>query len=156
MPAVPLSVKLRQDLSAAMKNRDELATAALRLTLAALQVERVAGATARELTDDEVLGVLRRETRKRREAAEAFAGAGREESAARERAEGDLLESYLPAQLSDDQLTERVRDGIATSGATNMRDMGRAMKAVQSLVAGQAEGARVAAEVKHQLAALRP
>lgn len=135
-----------------MKARDELRTATLRMALAALQVEEVAGTTARELTDDEVLGVLRRETKKRREAADAFAGAGRAESAARERAEGELLETYLPAQLSDEELADRVRAGIAESGATNIRDMGRAMKAVQALVAGQADGSRVATEVKRQLA----
>lgn len=134
-----------------MKARDELATATLRMALAALQTEAVAGATARELTDDEVLAVLRRETKKRREAAEAFAGVGRTESAAREQAEGALLETYLPAQLSDEELIERVRAGIAESGATSVRDMGRAMRAVQALVAGQADGGRVAAEVKRQL-----
>ncbi len=135
-----------------MKARDELATSTLRMALAALQLEEVAGAAARELTDEEVLAVVRRETKKRREAADAFAGAGREESAAREQAEGALLETYLPAQLSDEELTERVRAGIAESGVTSIRDMGRAMKAVQALVAGTAEGSRVAAEVKRQLA----
>ena len=147
-----LQGRLRQDLTTAMRARDGLATATLRMALAAVQLEEVAGATARELSDDEVLAVLRRETKKRREAAEAFAGAGREESAARERAEGELLETYLPAQVSDQELAERVRAGIAESGATSIRDMGRAMKAVQVLVAGQADGARVAAEVKRQLA----
>lgn len=146
-----LKGRLRQDLSTAMKARDELATATLRMALSAVQVEEVAGPTARELTDDEVLTVLRREARKRKEAAEAFAGADRADSAARERAEGDLLATYLPAQLSEDELTERVRAGITESGATSVRDMGRAMKAVQALVAGEADGARVAAEVRRQL-----
>lgn len=148
---VTLKARLRQDLSTAMKSRDELATATLRLALAALQVEEVAGATARELSDDEVLALLRRETKKRREAAEAFASAGRAQSAVRERAEGELLERYLPAQLSDEELAERVRAGIAESGVVSLRDMGRAMKAVQVLIAGQADGGRVAAEVKRQL-----
>ncbi len=149
--ASTLKERLRQDLNAAMKSRDELATATLRLALAAVQVEEVAGAAARELTDDEVLALLRREAKKRREAAEAFADAGRAESAAREQAEGALLEAYLPTQLSDEELTERVRAGIAESGATSIRDMGRAMKAVQARVAGQADGGRVAAEVRRQL-----
>ncbi len=138
-----LQGRLRQDLTTAMRARDGLATATLRMALAAVQLEEVAGAAARELSDDEVLAVLR---------PDAFAGAGREESAARERAEGELLETYLPAQVSDQELAERVRAGIAESGATSIRDMGRAMKAVQVLVAGQADGARVAAEVKRQLA----
>lgn len=150
--AAALKGQLRRDLTTAMKSRDELAMATLRMALAAVQVEEVAGDSARELTDDEVLAVLRRETKKRREAAAAFAGAGRADSAAREQAEGELLEAYLPTQLSDAELSERVRAGIAESGATGVRDMGRAMKAVQALVAGQAEGARVAAEVKRQLA----
>lgn len=149
--AAALKAQLRRDLTTAMKARDELGTATLRMALAAVQVEEVAGTTARELTDDEVLTVLRRETKKRREAAEAFAGAGRGESAAREQAEGALLETYLPVQLSEEDLIEGVRAGIAESGATSIRDMGRAMKSVQALVAGRADGARVAAEVKRQL-----
>jgi len=149
--AAALKGRIRSDLNSAMKARDELRTATLRMALAAMQLEEVAGATARELTDDEVLTVLRRETKKRREAADAFAAAGRAESAAREHAEGALLETYLPSQLSDEELIERVRAGIAESAATSVRDMGRAMKAVQALVAGQADGGRVAAEVKRQL-----
>lgn len=146
-----LTARLRADLSTAMKSRDELARSTLRMALAAIQVESVAGDTARELSDDEVLAVLRREARKRREAAEAFDGAGRPESAARERAEGELLATYLPQQLGDDDLIELVRAGIAESGAQGKRDMGKAMKAVQTLVAGRAEGGRVAAEVRKQL-----
>ncbi|MBA3251196.1 MAG: GatB/YqeY domain-containing protein [Geodermatophilaceae bacterium] len=146
-----LTARLRADLSAAMKSRDELARSTLRMALAAIQVESVAGDTARELSDDEVLAVLRREAKKRREAAEAFDGAGRPESAARERAEGELLATYLPQQLGDDELIELVRAGIAESGAQGMRDMGKAMKTVQTLVAGRAEGGRVAAEVRKQL-----
>lgn len=149
--AAALKGRIRSDLNSAMKARDELRTATLRMALAAMQLEEVAGATARELTDDEVLTVLRRETKKRREAADAFAAAGRAESAAREQAEGALLETYLPSQLSDEELIERVTAGIAESAATSVRDMGRAMKAVQALVAGQADGGRVAAEVKRQL-----
>jgi uncharacterized protein YqeY len=146
-----LKDRIRRDLNTAMKARDELTIATLRMALAAVQVEEVAGPTARQLSDDEVLTVLRREGKKRREAAEAFTGAGRAESAARERAEGELLQTYLPVQLSEDELAERVRAGIAASGAESVRDMGRAMKAVQALVAGQADGARVAVEVKRQL-----
>lgn len=147
-----LTARLRADLSAAMKSRDELVRATLRMALAAIQVESVAGDTARELSDEEVLVVLRREAKKRREAAEAFDGAGRTESAARERAEGEVLAAYLPVQLADGDLVELVRTGLAESGAQGIRDMGKAMKAVQALVAGRAEGGRVAAEVRRQLA----
>lgn len=134
-----------------MKSRDVLTTATLRMVLAAVQVEEVSGDAAHELTEEEVLAVVRREGKKRREAAEAFDGAGRAEIADRERAEGAVLQAYLPSQLSDDDLTALVRAGIAESGAAGVRDMGRAMKAVQARVAGQAEGGRVAAEVKRQL-----
>ena len=150
-PEPSLKQRIRTDLSAAMKQRDELARDTLRMALAAIQVEEVAGQTARDLTDEETLAVLRRESRKRREAAEAFAGAGRADSAARERAEGALLETYLPAQLSDTELADLVRAALAESGASGLRDMGRAMKAAQASVAGRAEGGRVAAEVKRQL-----
>lgn len=148
-----LTARLRADLSAAMKRRDALTMATLRMALTAIQVESVAGDAARQLSDDEVLAVLRRETKKRREAAEAFDGAGRPETAARERAEGELLQAYLPQQLPDAELIELVRAGIAESGAQGVRGMGPAMKAVQTLVAGRAEGGRVAAEVRRQLSA---
>lgn len=153
MTATPQTLlgRLRTDLNTAMKARDELSLATLRMALAAMQVESVAGDSARELSDDEVLGVLRRESKKRREAAEAFAGAGRTESAERERAEGALLDAYLPTQLDDGDLAELVRAGISESGAAGPRDMGKAMKSVQAMVAGRADGRRVSAEVKRQL-----
>lgn len=134
-----------------MKARDAVTTATLRMVLAAVQVEEVSGDAARELTQEEVLAVVRREGKKRREAAEAFDGAGRTEIADRERAEGAVLQNYLPRQLSDDDLTALVAAGIAESGASSIRDMGKAMKAVQARVAGQADGGRVAAEVRRQL-----
>lgn len=146
-----LNARLRADLSAAMKRQDELVRATLRMVLAAVQVESVAGTQARELSDDEVLTVLRRETKKRREAAEAFDAAGRGELAARERAEGEVLAEYLPSQLPDEELTELVRTAISASGAEGPRDLGKAMKAAQGLVSGRADGGRVAAEVKRQL-----
>jgi uncharacterized protein len=94
-----LKNRLRTDLTTAMKARDELRTATLRMVLSALSAEEVSGKAARELSDEEVMGVLRREAKKRREAAEAFAGAGRAEQAEREEAEGGVLADYLPAQL---------------------------------------------------------
>ena len=146
-----LKETLRADLTTAMKSRDELRTATLRMVLAAVSAEEVAGKEARELGDDEVQAVLRREAKKRREAAEAFAAAGRTEQADRERAEGDVVAAYLPAQLEDADLAAVVADVITRTGASGMRDMGRVMGAVQGEVAGRAEGGRVAAEVRRQL-----
>jgi uncharacterized protein YqeY len=147
-----LKDRLRVDLSAAMKSRDELTTATLRMALAAVGNEEVAGDQARELSDGEVLAVLTREAKKRREAAEAFDGAGRTELADRERAEGQVIARYLPAQLEDAELVSLVAAAIAESGADGPRAMGAVMKLVQPRVAGRADGKRVAAEVKKQLA----
>jgi uncharacterized protein YqeY len=147
----PLKERLRADLTTAMKARDELRTATLRMVLSAVTAEEVSGKEARELTDDDVLGVLRREAKKRREAAEAFGSAGRAEQAARELAEGDVLADYLPAQLDDADLAAIVADAVTTTGAAGMKDMGRVMGAVQGVVAGRADGGRVAAEVRRQL-----
>jgi uncharacterized protein len=146
-----LKSQLRADLTTAMKSRDELRTATLRMALAAVSAEEVAGKAARELTDDEVQAVLRREAKKRREAADAFAEAGRGEQAERERAEGDVLAGYLPAQMEDADLAALVADVITQTGASGMKDMGRVMGAAQAAVAGHAEGSRVAAEVRRQL-----
>lgn len=146
-----LKERLRADLTTAMKSRDELRTATLRMVLAALSAEEVSGKEARELTDDEVQAVLRREAKKRREAAEAFGAAGRAEQAAREQAEGGVLAGYLPAQLEDADLAALVADVITGTGASGRKDMGTVMAAVQAGVAGRADGARVAAEVRRQL-----
>ena len=147
-----LKQRLRDDLTAAIKTRDELRSATLRLTLSAITKEEVAGKVARELSDDEVLKVITREAKKRREAADAFAEGGRKESAERELAEGEVLQAYLPKQLGDAELTVIVADAIKESGAEGPRGMGAVMKLVNPRVAGLAEGGRVAAEVKRQLA----
>jgi uncharacterized protein YqeY len=147
-----LKQRLKDDLTTAIKTRDELRSATLRLTLSAITKEEVAGSTARELSDDEVLTVITREAKKRREAAEAFEQGGRAESAQRERAEGEVLAAYLPQQLSDEELAGIVREAIAESGAEGPKAMGAVMKAVNPKVAKRAEGGRVAAEVKRQLA----
>jgi uncharacterized protein YqeY len=146
-----LKDQLRSDLTTAMKSRDELRTATLRMALAAVSAEEVAGKEARELSDDEVQAVLRREAKKRRAAAEAFAGAGRTQQADRERAEGDVLAGYLPAQMEDADLAALVADVITQTGASGMQDMGKVMGAANKAVAGRAEGSRVAAEVRSQL-----
>ena len=149
-----MSVKkrLQSDLTTAIKGRDELTAATLRMALTAVTNEEVAGKQARVLSEDEVVAVLSREAKKRRESAEAFDGAGRPELAERERAELGVLTAYLPAQLSDDEVAALVREAIAESGASGPQAMGQVMKIVQPKVAGRAEGGRVAAEVRRQLA----
>ena len=146
-----LKERLRTDLNAAIRARDQVRLRALRMTLTSITNEEVSGDTARELSDDEVVKILTREAKKRREAAEAFESAGRAEQAAAERAEGDVLASYLPAQLTDDELTAIVSAAIAETGAAGMPGMGKVMKTVTPRVAGRADGARVAAEVRRQL-----
>jgi uncharacterized protein YqeY len=146
-----LKDRLHADLNAAMKARDEVSTATLRMVLTAVTNEEVAGKAARELSDDEVLKVIGREAKKRREAAEAYDAASRAELAERERAEERVLEDYLPAQLSDAELTTLVRDAIAGLGASGMAQMGAVMKAVQPTIAGRADGKRVSDEVRAQL-----
>jgi uncharacterized protein YqeY len=148
-----LKEQLRDDLTEAIKARDELRTGTLRMALTAITNEEVAGKVARELEDDEVVAVLGREAKKRREAAEAFDDAGRVELATRERAEGEVLAAYLPAQLTDDELTALVAEAIAETGADSPKAMGEVMKLISPRVAGQAEGGRVAAEVRRQLGA---
>lgn len=152
MWCMTLKEKLETDLSAAMKARDEVRTRTLRMALTAVKNEEVAGKRSRELSDDDVVRVLTREAKKRREAATAFGDAGREEQAQAERDEGTVLEEYLPAQLADEELTALVADAIAATGAAGPRAMGQVMKVVNPKVAGRAEGGRVAAEVKRQLA----
>ncbi|MFD9219838.1 GatB/YqeY domain-containing protein [Streptomyces sp. NPDC060064] len=150
-----LKSKLKEDLTEAIRARDELRSSTLRLTLAAITKEEVAGKTARELSDDEVQKVIAKEAKKRREAAEAFAQGGRTESAEREQAEGVLLDAYLPKQLSDDELRTIVAQAVEeakAAGAEGPRAMGAVMKIVNPKVAGRAEGGRVAAAVKQLLA----
>jgi uncharacterized protein YqeY len=148
-----LKDRLQSDLTTAMKSRDELRTATLRMALTAVRMEEVSGKSARELDDAEVVTVLGRESKKRREAAEAFDGAGRPDRADRERAEGEVLAGYLPAQLSDDDLRDLVTAAIAETGAEGPRGIGAVMRVVSPQTAGRAEGGRVAAEVRRQLGA---
>jgi uncharacterized protein YqeY len=146
-----LKGRLEEDLRTAMKARDELVTSTLRMAIAAVRTAEVAGASARELTDDEVLSVLTREAKKRREAATAFADAGRADQADKERAEEKILGRYLPSQLSDEELADVVAQALAGGGFAGPGSMGPAMRAAQGAVAGRAEGGRVAAEVRRQL-----
>lgn len=146
-----LKERLRADLSTAIRARDQVRMRTIRMALTSITNEEVAGASARELTDEEVVRVLTREARKRREAAEAFSAAGRSEQAAAERAEGEVLAGYLPAQLSDDELAALIDTAIAETGASGLPGLGQVMKTVTPRVAGRADGARVAAEVRRRL-----
>jgi hypothetical protein len=146
-----LKDRLNDDLRVAMKARDELTTSTLRMALSAVRNAEVAGTEARALSDDEVLSVLTKEAKKRREAASAFADAGRADQAAKETAEGAVLDRYLPVQLSDAEITDLVAGALEAGGFTGKAQMGPAMKAAQAAVAGRAEGGRVAAEVRRQL-----
>ena len=146
-----LKDRLRSDLTSAMKGRDEVRTRTLRMALAEISKAEVSGATSRELDDVEVERLLAREAKRRREAADAFSGAGRADQAAAEHAEGEILAEYLPTQLDDSGLTALVAETIAGLGASGPGAMGQVMKAVTPKVAGRAEGGRVAAEVRRQL-----
>lgn len=146
-----LKDRLNEDLRTAMKGRDELTVSTLRLALAAVRTAEVSGAEARELSDDEVLAVLTKEAKKRREAADAFREAGRKELAEKELAEEQALAAYLPKQLSDQELADLVRSTLAEQGLSGMQSMGPAMKAVQAKAAGRADGRKLADEVRRQL-----
>ncbi len=147
-----LKDRLHDDLTTSMKARDALRTATLRMVLTAIGNEEVAGKTARTLSADEELKVLARESKKRREAAEAFRAGGAEERAQRELDEQAVLESYLPAQLTDEDLSALVAEAVAESDASGPQAMGAVMKLVGPKVAGRAEGGRVAAAVRAALA----
>ncbi|MCG8914707.1 GatB/YqeY domain-containing protein [Actinokineospora sp. PR83] len=151
-----LKNRLQADLTAAMKGREKTRVATLRMALAAITTAEVAGDEAVQLTDDEVLKVLAREVKKRKEASTAFAGAGRAEQAQQELDEAAVLDEYLPKQLDDAELTALVATAVeevtAQLGETpGPRQMGQVMKAANAKVAGRAEGGRVAAAVKARL-----
>ncbi|MFT4081718.1 MAG: GatB/YqeY domain-containing protein [Nocardioides sp.] len=148
-----LKDRLRSDLTAAMKARDEVRSSTLRMVLAAVTNAEVAGKQARELSDEDIIGVLTSEAKKRREAATAFADGGRAESAAKERAEAEVIADYLPEQLNEAEIAELVTAAIAQTGAAadGMRAMGKVMGVLTPQTKGRADGAAVAAEVRRQL-----
>jgi uncharacterized protein YqeY len=155
MTDTSLKSTLQTELHTAMRERDQVRSAALRMALTAVTNEEVSGTQARELSDDEVLKVITKEAKKRREAADAFAQGGRPEQAAQEKAEGEILAEYLPKQLGDEELTAIVSQAVEeakAAGAEGPRAMGAVMKIVNPKVAGLAEGGRVAAVVKKLLA----
>ncbi|MEZ5138481.1 MAG: GatB/YqeY domain-containing protein [Acidimicrobiales bacterium] len=147
-----LADQIQADLTAAMKARDDLARSVLRMATAALKEARVAGAEARDLTDEEVVAVLAREAKRREESAAAFVEGGRPEKAERELAERDVLARYLPAPLTDDELAALVDEALAAGGFAGPGDMGPAMKAAMAKVAGRADGKAVSALVRARLA----
>ena len=148
-----LAERLREDLTAAMKRRDELATSALRMAIAGVKEAAVAGKEARELDDDEVLKVLAKQVKKREEAAEAFRAGNRDDRADRELAEAKVLAVYLPAALTAEEVEALVNETLAEGGFSGMAAMGPAMKAVTAKVAGRADGKMVSALVRERLAA---
>ncbi|NAZ86140.1 GatB/YqeY domain-containing protein [Kineococcus indalonis] len=147
---------LQTDLTTAMKARDELRSATLRMVLTAIRGEEVAGKSARTLSDEEVVTVLQREAKKRREAAEAYDGAGRVEQAERERAELGVVETYLPTPLTDEELTGLVDEAVLIAsgeGLTGMGAMGAVMSRLKPQVAGRADGKRLSSAVRARLGA---
>jgi hypothetical protein len=146
-----LKETLQSDLTEAIRSRDELTSGTIRMVLTAITNEEVSGKTARTLSDAEIITVLSREAKKRREAAEAFADAGRADRAAQEKSEGEVIARYLPEQLSEDEIKKLIADAIATSGATGPAGMGVVMKLVSPQTAGKADGGMVSSLVKAAL-----
>jgi len=148
-----MSIKetLKTDLNAAMKSRNSVVAETIRMVLTAITNEEVAGKEKKELSDAEVITVLTREAKKRREAAEAFEQGGRADRAAAERAEGEVIASYLPAQLSEAEIKNLIAETIAAVGANGPADMGKVMGGLKAKVAGKADGALVSSLVKEAL-----
>lgn len=149
-----LTSRLQSDLTAAMKARDEVATSTIRMLRAAIMNAQVAGDTAIELDDDQAIAVLQAEAKKRQEAAQVYADAGRTEQAAKERAELEIIERYLPAALSDAELEAIVDEEIAAAAATGAaggKAMGLVIKGVRERAGAAADGGRIAALVKSKL-----
>jgi uncharacterized protein YqeY len=147
-----LADQLRNDLTAAMKRRDEVATSTLRMALAAIQQAAVAGKEAKELSDDEILKILNKEVKRRDEAAEAFRNGDRPDRAEQEEAQKKVLAAYLPAALAPEELDALIAEVLAEGGFAGMAAMGPAMKAVTAKVAGRADGKTISALVRERLA----
>jgi uncharacterized protein YqeY len=148
-----MSIKetLQKDLTEAIRGRNEITSGTIRMVLTAITNEEVAGKEARVLSDDEVITVLSREAKKRREASEAFEAAGRADKAALEKSEGEVIARYLPAQLSEADIAAIISEAIASTGAAGPADMGKVMGAVKPKIAGKADGGVVSALVKAAL-----
>ncbi|QNE20234.1 GatB/YqeY domain-containing protein [Kribbella qitaiheensis] len=146
--------RLHDDMTAALKARDEIRKSTLRMALTAVTMAEVAGKATRELSDAEVVDVLGAEAKKRRESVTAYREAGRAELADKEQAEADILAEYLPEQLTAGEIAALVTETIAETGAAELgpRGIGKVMGALQPKVKGKADGGAVSAEVKRQLA----
>ena len=146
-----LKEKLQSDLTQSMRDRNELRSGTIRMVLTAIKNEEVSGKEARELSDAEVITVLSREAKKRREAAEAYEQAGAKERADIEKAEGEIIATYLPAQLSESEIKDLISAAIAETGASGTQQMGLVMKSIQPKIAGRADGGLVSSLVKAAL-----
>jgi len=148
-----MSIKeqLKLDLTEAIRSRNEIVSGTIRMVLTAITNEEVSGKEARQLSDEEVIAVLSREAKKRREAAEAFAEAGRTDKATLEKAEGEVIAKYLPAQLTEADIAAMIAEAIAATGAAGPADMGKVMGAIKGKIAGKADGSVVSSLVKAAL-----
>jgi uncharacterized protein YqeY len=144
--------QLQSDLTEAIRSRNEIVSGTIRMVLTSIRNEEVSGKEERTLADAEIITVLTREAKKRREAAEAFADAGRADKAELEKAEGEVIAKYLPAQMSEDDVKNLVAAAIAQSGAAGPGDMGKVMGILKPQVAGKADGGLVSGLVKAALA----
>jgi uncharacterized protein YqeY len=147
-----LKETLKSDLTEAIRSSDKVVSGTIRMVLTAITNEEVSGKEARVLSDEEIITVLSREAKKRREAAEEFAKAGRTDRAADEKAEGEVIAKYLPAQLSEDDIKKLIADAVASTGAAGPADIGKVMGAIKPKIAGKADGALVSSLVKAALA----
>jgi len=147
-----LKETLKSDLTEAIRSSDKVVSGTIRMVLTAITNEEVSGKEARVLSDEEIITVLSREAKKRREAAEEFAKAGRTDRAAEEKAEGEVIAKYLPAQLSEDDIKKLIADAVASTGAAGPADMGKVMGVIKLKIAGKADGGLVSSLVKAALA----
>jgi uncharacterized protein YqeY len=146
-----LKERLKSDLTEAIRARDEVRAGTIRMALTSITNEEVSGKEARVLTDAEIITVLSREAKKRREAAEAYDSAGSKERGDRERAEGLVIAEYLPSQLSESELHEMIKAAIVETGASGPSGMGQVMKVLSPKISGRADGSKVSAAVKAAL-----
>jgi uncharacterized protein YqeY len=146
-----LKEKLQSDLTEAIRGRVEVKSGTIRMLLSAITNEEVSGKTARVLSDAEIITVLSREAKKRREAVDAYIAAKRTDLADKEKAEGEVIAEYLPAQLSEDEIKKMIADAIAETGAAGPAGMGLVMKVLSPKIAGKADGGLVSGLVKAAL-----
>ena len=147
-----LKETLKADLTEAIRSSDKVVSGTIRMVLTAITNEEVSGKEARVLSEDEIITVLSREAKKRREAAEEFAKANRPDKAAEEKAEGEVIAKYLPAQLSEEDIKKMIAAAVASTGAAGPGDMGKVMGVIKPQIAGKADGALVSSLVKAALA----